>query len=221
MLLTDLSLFSIMGLFILIFSGEYMLTARESETLDIIKSFIDKKGYSPTTGEIAEYLGISSRGVVYRYLKSLEKAELIDLIPSKRRNIVLRSRKASNININIVGTIAAGKPIEAISEHDELDITKLFLKPGRYALRVKGDSMIEDGIFDGDVVVCEKSNVAENNQVVVALIDGEFATLKRIRFKSPNKILLEPANKSHTVQEYDASRVNIQGVLIGLLRLNC
>ena len=196
-----------------------MLTARESETLDIIKSFIEKKGYSPTTGEIAKYLGISSRGVVYRYLKALEKAEFIDLMPSKRRNIVLR--KASNINITIVGTIAAGKPIEAISEHDELDITKLFLKPGRYALRVKGDSMIEDGIFDGDVVVCEKSNVAENNQVVVALIDGEFATLKRIRFKSPNKILLEPANKSHKVQEYDANRVNVQGVLIGLLRLNC
>lgn len=196
-----------------------MLTARESQTLDIIKSFVESKGYAPTTGELAGFLGIGSRGVVHRYLKSLEKAGYIELVPNKRRNIFLRQKTSSNISI--IGTIAAGKPIEAISEHDELDITRLFLKPGRYALRVKGDSMIDDGIFEGDIVVCQKSNVAENNQIVVALIDGEFATLKRIRFKSPNKILLEPANKSHQVQEYDASRVNIQGVLIGLLRLNC
>jgi len=201
------------------------LTEKQHHTLNIIKDFIHKHGYAPTTSEIATTLGISSRGVVYRYLKALQANGLISLTPNRRRNIVVNSdvniSGIQNNSIEIVGAIAAGRPIEAVVDYDELDITKLFLKPGRYALRVKGDSMIDDGIFDGDVVVCQKSNVAENNQVVVALIDGEFATLKRIKFKAPNTILLYPANELHKIQEYESNRVNIQGVLIGLLRLNC
>jgi repressor LexA len=118
----------------------------------------------------------------------------------------------------LMGSIAAGSPIEAITQQETIDVSQIFLGPNRFALRVKGDSMIDEGILDGDIVVCEKADNASNGQIVVALIDNEQATLKRLQRNQNNSITLLPANAKHKPQSYPADRVNIQGIFVGLLR---
>lgn len=199
-----------------------MLTKTQCRTLEFIKKFCDKHDYSPTTAEIADGIGISSRGVVYRYLKALSDAGEIELVPGKHRNIQLLS-KANNDNlfeIPLLGSIAAGQPIEAINSQESISVTDIFSGPHRYALRVKGDSMIEEGIFDGDTVVCEHAQTARNGQIIVALIDQNEATLKRIRYENDKQtITLLPANASYKPMHYPADRVKVQGIYIGLIRM--
>ncbi len=193
------------------------LTRREMEVWQFIQQFIASHGFSPTLQEIADGMAIQSRGVVYRYLKSLATSKLIELEPNKRRNIRLVSQQSDQVMI--VGKIAAGQPIEAIEEQEPLDISHVFLGEGRYALKVVGDSMVEEGIFDGDIVVCEKAQRAEKGQIAVVLIDQSWATLKKVYWESTGQVLLVPANVNHEPQIYEASRVTIQGIFIGLLRI--
>ena len=112
------------------------------------------------------------------------------------------------------------QPIEAIVDHDPINIADIFLGENRYALRVKGDSMIDEGIFDGDIVVCEHARSASNGQIVVAIIDSNQATLKRI-YHNPGErtVMLMPENKSLKPMVYPASRVQVQGIYIGLFRI--
>lgn len=199
-----------------------MLTQQQSKTLEFIKGFISDKGYAPTTGEIAEGLNIVSRGVVYRYLTALENFKYIELVPNRRRNIrLVIPGESARFEIPLHGKIAAGQAIEAVSMMDTLDVAGAFSGPKNYALLVKGDSMIEEGIHDGDYVICEQSNAAKNGDIVVALIDGEFATLKRIRYypQEPRRVTLIPANATLQPVDYDVTRVYIQGIFRGLLRL--
>ncbi len=166
--------------------------------------------------EIAQGIGIHSRGVVHRYVSALAEAGLIQIVPGKRRNIQLTQNQTGLITLK--GRIAAGSPIEAITDNETLDIVNIFLGPGRYALKVKGDSMIEEGIFDGDVVICESCETAPDGKIVVALIDCQEATLKRIKHNSDNTITLIPANALLKSLTYPKERVTIQGIYIGLLR---
>lgn len=194
------------------------LTLQQRNTLAIIQDFVEKHQYAPTASEIAQALNIQSRGVVYRYLKALENAGCIALEPGKKRNIRLLT---SDKHIPLVGTIAAGQPIEAIQTHESIDLVDMLAGPKRFALRVKGDSMVDEGILDGDVVICESCSNADNGAIVVALIDQQEATLKRLHYKAGEPtITLIPANVSHKAQEYPKERVQIQGVLVGLLRLS-
>jgi repressor LexA len=119
----------------------------------------------------------------------------------------------------IIGKIAAGSPIEAIESQESMDLVDWFLGPGRYALKVEGDSMIDEGIMHGDIIVCQTARTARNGQIVVALIDNEQATLKRIDYPDAEHICLIPANQNHQKQWYHASRVTIQGIFVGLLRM--
>jgi|TARA_B110000459_G_C16612071_1_gene496741 repressor LexA len=192
-----------------------MLTEKQHQTLEFIKEYISQFGYAPTTAEIALGISIKSRGVVHRYLKNLVSLNLIELVPGRKRNIKL---KASN-KLPLIGKIAAGLPIEAIEKTEEIDVLKFFVGEGRYALEVSGDSMIDEGIFDGDIVVCEECSNAANNTIVVALIDNEEATLKTIENNNNGYITLHPANEKHIPQVYKAERVRIQGIFIGLLRI--
>jgi repressor LexA len=193
-----------------------MLTEKQHQTFRFIEQYIDEFGYSPTTAEIAMGISIKSRGVVYRYLQVLQSAGLIHLIPGKRRNIVIQQKTV----LPLVGKIAAGLPIEAINNAEELDILSMFIGDGRYALEVQGDSMIEEGIFDGDIVVCQESATARDQQIVVALVDNENATLKRFKNNQDGTVTLFPANSSHSPQTYESHRVTIQGIFVGLLRLS-
>ena len=199
-----------------------MLTKAQKRTLEFIKKFCDKNDFSPTTAEIADGIGISSRGVVYRYLKALSEEGEIELIPGKHRNIQLKAEQANDglYEIPLLGSIAAGQPIEAIDNQESISVTDIFSGPHRYALRVKGDSMIEEGIFDGDTVVCEHAQTARSGQIIVALIDQNEATLKRIRYGNENNtITLLPANANYKPMHFPADRVKVQGIYIGLIRM--
>lgn len=198
-----------------------MLTLGQHRVYMFIKSYIERYDYAPTTAEIAEGIGIQSRGVVHRYLKTLQEAQYIRLLPNKRRNIELLDRAVQGKpkTLPLLGRIAAGEPIEAIDGEESINVTETFLSPDRYALRVKGDSMIDEGIYDGDIIICQQTNHADNGQIVVALIDQHEATLKRLQKNNDATISLIPANPKHRIQIYPSHRVTIQGVFLGLLRL--
>ncbi len=199
-----------------------MLTMSQVKTYEFIKKFIKQHQHSPTAAEIAEGIGIQSRGVVHRYLKALVASNYIRLTPHRHRNIELNTaldRKESQIPL--IGCIAAGHPIEAIGIEENIDIQSFFAGSQQFALRVKGNSMMDEGIMDGDLVICESSQTAHNGQIVVALIDNAEATLKRIRFNTEkNTISLIPANAEFQTVDYPAERIQIQGIYRGLIRKN-
>ena len=194
-----------------------MLTEREQTTLQFIQSYIAKHAKAPLLTEIAEGLGIQSKGVVHRYLSVLEEQGYIRR-HQKHRGIELEGHPDSD-ELPLLGRIAAGKPIEAIENRELINFANLLGGANRYVLQVKGHSMIDEGIRSGDLVVIEQSSTARSNQIVVALIDDNEATLKRIKFPSRDIIRLIPANKNMQPKEYPADRVTIQGTLVGQVRM--
>lgn len=193
-------------------------TLRERDTLAFIKDYIAENGYAPTMAEIADGIGIKSRGVVHRYVTALRDAGDICITPNKHRNIELMPELAQNGKLPLLGRIAAGRPIEAIPDRETVDLANIFLRDNHYALEVRGDSMIEEGILDGDVVVCQQASVANDGQIVVALVDDSETTLKRLRRNRDRTITLLPANVEYTAMTYSSDRVRIQGIFVGLLR---
>ena len=181
----------------------------------------DRQEYAPTAAEIAKGIGIRSRGVVYRNLKGLESAGFITLMPKRHRNIRLTGKPLSQLRagLPLIGKIAAGAPIEAIHDQETVDVVNLCLGPNRFALKVKGDSMIDEGIHNGDIVICESCDNISNGDIVVALIDNESATLKQLQYNGNDTVSLLPANPNHQVQTYPVQRVEVQGKYVGLLRL--
>jgi repressor LexA len=197
-----------------------MLTRRQKATYEYIKSYIQEMGDAPTMIEIAKGIGIQSKGTVHRYVQALVKAKLIEQEHGRWRNMkILDLEKPANDQcIPVLGKIAAGGPIEAIEDKQSIDLAQL-LGPQRYALKICGDSMIEEGIHDGDLVVCERCETARNGSIVVALIDNNCATLKRFRSNGDGSVTLIPANVDFLPMNYSADRVVIQGLFVGLLRL--
>lgn len=195
-----------------------MLTESQHKTLQVIKDYVSANGFAPTISEMLRLLKIKSRSLVQRNLKALEEAGLISLLPNRRRNIELLSEEEAGLPL--MGRIAAGQPIEAISTPEIINIPNLLLGVDRYLLEVKGDSMIGDSICDGDLIVCKSSNTAREGEIVVAIIDDEAATLKRIHHdKSAGTVSLIPSNPALLPMEYHANRVKIQGIYLGLLRI--
>ena len=194
-----------------------MLTEREQATLQFIADYILKYRKAPLLAEIAEGLGIQSKGVVHRYLSVLEEQGYIRRY-QRHRGIELVDHPDYD-EVPLLGRIAAGKPIEAIEDRELINFAHLLGGPNRYVLQVKGLSMIDEGIRSGDLVVIEQSSTARSNQIVVALIDNHEATLKRIKFPSKDVIRLIPANKNMQPKNYSADRVTIQGVLVGQVRM--
>lgn len=197
-----------------------MPTDRSREVYDFVRAYTLRHGYAPKLREIAGHLGIRSRGVVHRHLRALEDEGWLRIEPDRARGVRLRGRAAMGraLTLPLLGRIAAGQPIEAIPGEDEIDLSEFFVNRHRFVLRVAGDSMIEDGILDGDMVVVEKRETAENGEIVVALIDGIEATLKRLHKNRDGSLTLRPANASLPPMRYAASRVRIQGVVVGQFR---
>lgn len=198
-----------------------MSTDRSRQVYNFVRVYTARHGYTPKLREIANHLGITSRGVVHRYLRVLEEERFIRIEPDRARGIRLlkgRATAARPFSLPLLGRIAAGRPIEAIPGEDEIDLSEFFVNRGRFVLRVAGDSMIEDGILDGDMVVVEKRETAENGEIVVALIDGVEATLKRLQKNRDGTVTLRPANAALSPMRYSASRVRIQGVVVGQFR---
>ncbi len=197
-----------------------MLTRQQQNTLQYIEKFIAENDYSPSLSEVAEGIGIASKGVVHRYVQALIEAGYLRMNSGRHRGLELvPQEEESPMTIPFVGKIAAGQPIEAIENYETIDIGEMLLGPGRFALRVQGDSMIDAGILDGDTVIIRSCNSAHDGDIVVALVDNEEATLKRLKNRGDGTVALIPENSEMQPMIYPANRVSIQGVLVGQLRL--
>lgn len=196
------------------------LTDRQKQVYDYICTYVRQHGHTPKLREIAEFLGIRSRGSVHRYVQALVQAGLIEIEPERARGIrLLQEVEADNrFTLPLLGRIAAGLPIEAIPDQDEIDLSEFFIRPNRFVLKVTGDSMIEAGILDGDMVVVEQSSAARDGDIVVALIDRDEATLKTFRRNADKSISLVPSNSSMKTMRYAAERVQVQGIVVGQMR---
>ena len=225
-----------------------MLTLKQNQLLNFIILRIEKYGVSPSYEEMCEELELKSKSGINRIVKSLEERGYIERLENKARAIapkkhpngqtynsdvinfkdkfinkhshsLIKNLKPQKDQIPLLGKIAAGTPIEAISNYGEyLDVPpSLLASEDCYALYVEGDSMIDEGIFDGDTVIIDKKTNINNGDIIVALIDNEEATLKKFR-KKGDSIALEPANKNYKTQIYGPDRIVIQGKMSGLIR---
>jgi repressor LexA len=196
-------------------------TPKQLKILIAIRDFRVRNGYSPTMQELADQLSVS-KVTIFEHVEALEKKGLILRARNKARSLEVSPEvklpdESKATSYPIVGTIAAGQPIEAIENRETLELDNLFnTRHGTYVLRVKGNSMIEDHIADGDFVIIERREQARDGEIVVALLDDGQATLKRY-FKERGRVRLQPANASMSPIYVDKD-IKIQGVLIGVLR---
>jgi repressor LexA len=200
-----------------------MLTPRQRAAYDFIKGFSERNGFAPSFDEIRRHLRLASLNSVAKLIAQLRRRGALAPAPSNSKRRLepasrgTRGRTTVAATVPLLGVIAAGQPIEAVETPEEIDVPSSLLGAGeRYALRVRGDSMIEDGIHDGDAIVVRRARRAENGQTVVAIIDGE-ATLKRFHQKG-RWIELHPANAAMAPLRVPAESVEVRGVLVGLLR---
>ena len=193
------------------------LTRRQREILEFINRKIETRGFPPTIRDIGGAFEIKSPNGVMCHLKALEKKGLIVREGRSARAIQLVDHRPSSGGLPLLGTVAAGSPTQAISNDDRIEFGDLFGGPDRFVLKVRGNSMIENHIEDGDIVVIKKQETAENGARVVAMIDNEV-TLKKF-YKEKDHIRLEPANGTMAPIIVDASRdAKVIGVLVGVLR---
>ncbi len=196
------------------------LTKRQKQILDFITEFIDREGYSPSMEEIAGHFHFASLNAVFKHLESLSSRGFLKRDPNRARSIELSPRNPPGIHgVPLLGRVAAGRPIEAIAGAETLQVPSDLLPRNAdcYVLRVQGDSMIDEHIADGDYVIVESRKDAVNGEMVVALIDGENVTLKKI-FKEGGTVRLQPANPQVPPILLDGSRVQVQGVVVGVMR---
>jgi repressor LexA len=194
-----------------------LLTERQREIYEFIRDKIESRGYGPTVREIGLAFDIKSPNGVMCHLKALEKKGLIKREGFSARAIQLLDRQPHTAGLPFLGVVAAGSPTEAVQQTERLDFEDLFGGPNHYVLQVRGQSMIDDHIADGDYVVIRKQEKAENGSRVVAMINDEV-TLKRY-YRERNHVRLEPANGEMSPIVVDASeQPQILGVLVGVLR---
>ena len=198
------------------------LTRRQQEIYDYLREHLDDFPHPPTLDELCDALGLSSRGSLHKQIQALIEAGLVEPMNNLRRGIRLAEEEppmaTDDDALPLYGYIAAGRPIEAISNPETIEVPPHLRTPNPcYVLEVRGDSMIEEGILDGDCVVIEHRDQARNGEIVVALVDGEEATLKRLEKKS-GEVVLHPANSMLAPMHFSPERVQIQGVLVGQMR---
>ena len=213
-----------------------MLTAKQRELLLFIDGRLKASGISPSFDEMREALDLKSKSGVHRLISALEERGFIRRLPNRARALEvtrLPETQAGNVttlrpaapapandtlDIPLHGRIAAGTPIEALQGSESFSVPAALLGPGEhYALEVSGDSMVDEGILDGDFALIRKVDNARDGEIVVALLDEEEATLKTYR-REGRMIRLDPANSRYEPQRYDEDRVRIQGRLAGLIR---
>jgi repressor LexA len=198
------------------------LTKRQKEILDYIGAFIDQRGYAPSFEEIAEAFGYSSLATVHEHLSNLERKGYIRKSYNESRSLELvrQDAGAPSIELPLLGAVAAGMPIEAITDQETLAVPPDMVSRRRdnYVLRVEGNSMIEEQIRDGDYIVVQAQESAEDGQMVVALVGGESATVKKLYREPDGRIRLQPANPTMEPIFVDARDVKVQGVVVGVIR---
>lgn len=197
------------------------LTRKQQAIYEYLCDHRDRFPYPPSLEELCAALGLASRGSLHKHIQALVDAGLVEPMDRRQRGVRLTATACaaeSGGTLPFLGTIAAGRPIEAMANPEPMLVPEQLRGRGEcYVLQVKGDSMIDEGILDGDWVVIERRDYARNGEIVVALIDGEEATLKRIE-QRPGMVVLLPANPRMAALEYPPERVAIQGVLVGQMR---
>lgn len=196
-------------------SNKPALTPRQREIYEFLKDKIVNRGYGPTVREIGAHFDIKSPNGVMCHLKALEKKGLITRESHMSRAIQLTESPQKRMSLPLAGQIAAGSPVLAEEDTERVDFADLFDAEDHFCLKVKGDSMIEDHISEGDFVIVNKQNSCRDGEIVVALVDGQEATLKRF-YKERDRVRLEPANS--TMKPIYANNVDILGVVVGVIR---
>ena len=194
-----------------------MLTRRQQQIMDIIHKLYAQNGYLPTLDEIAHAGGINTRSTVHQHVQALIQQGYLAATTGKRA-YRLPEPAAREDYLLLLGKIAAGQPIEALASQNEISADEMFRGQGRFVLKVSGESMRDIGIMDGDYVVIQKQNIASNGEIIVALVDKQEATLKRIFYLPNRKIELRPENSDMESLIYPAKSVQVQGKLVGVFR---
>lgn len=197
-----------------------MTTPQQRKIYEFIDQYIVERGYSPTLEEIAIGIGISPRSVslISRGIKALIKAGWLTAYKKGSRNV--RPSKLPDFSLPLLGRIAAGSPIEAIPDQQFINLSAIFKGDDHFMLEVKGDSMVEEKIFDGDFVICKRSESAKEGDIVAVLIDQHEVTLKRLSYQLKGMVTLIPANASLKPKAYLPYRIQIQGVFVATMRFN-
>ncbi len=196
------------------------LTKRQKQLFDYLDDYIARQGYAPTLEEIGAHFRLSSPATVHKHLSNLEDKGLIKRKWNFSRAIELvpKQKRSSAVALPLLGYVAAGHPIEALEGNDSFSVPEEFVRrQNTFVLRVKGNSMVEDGIFDGDYIIVEERKTADNGETVVALINGD-ATVKRFYRDKGGKVRLMPANQSMAPIIVKAQDVEVRGVVVAVLR---
>ena len=203
------------------------LTKRQKEVLDFLVGFLNKHGYSPSFEEIARSLKLTSLATVHKHITTLERKGFIRRGYNQSRSIEVTQLPKpvraqvldrQTMELPLAGRIAAGRPLEAVEDRETLSLGDFARSDKTFVLQVKGDSMIEDHILDGDYVVIEPTQVANPGEIVVALVGGDEATLKRFYREPGGRIRLQPANSQMAPIVVPGADVKIQGRVVGVLR---
>lgn len=197
------------------------LTRRQKEILDFVGRFIDRKGYAPTIEEIAEHFSLRSLATVHKHLSNLQEKGLIRRAWNRSRalELVPTEVRVEAVELPLLGRVAAGSPIEAIEASETIFVPENMVgRRETYVLQVKGDSMIDEQIRDGDYVIVENRRSARDGEMVIALLDGDSVTLKKMYREGGGRVRLQPANARLKPMLVDQDRLKIQGVVIGVLR---
>jgi repressor LexA len=193
-------------------------TPKQQRVLDYVQGYLEKKGYAPTQLEIAQRFRLKSLGSVQQYLNALEEKGYLTKAWNGRRSIQLSDIAANSVRIPMAGIVAAGRPIEAIEQRETIEVPQSLLRGGEnFGLQVKGESMIDEGIRNGDFVIVRKQATAESGQMVVAMLDGE-ATVKNF-YRKKDGIELHPANpQMQPIKVASGQGFQILGIVVGLIR---
>ena len=202
-----------------------MLTRKQKELLDYLKNYIGKNQISPSFEEMKEAVNLKSKSGIHRLITSLEQRGFIKRLKHRARAMEIISKESNNntldsTNIPLIGAIAAGEAIEAIENaEDFISVPSSMTSPNAkyFGLKVKGLSMIDKGIYDGDIAVIRKSNNVESGKIAAVLTQDNEVTLKTIKFNK-DKVILIPANQSYQTKEYKAGEIQVQGTLSGIIR---
>ncbi len=204
-----------------------MLTKKQKELFDYLKDYISNNQISPSFEEMKEAVNLKSKSGIHRLITSLEQRGFIKRLKHKARAMEIIDKYTNSqeiniesVNIPLIGSIAAGDAIEAIeNSNDFISIPSSMTSPNAkyFGLKVKGLSMIDEGIFDGDIAVIKKTNNVENGKIAAILTNDNEVTLKTIKFNK-GKVILIPANQSFQTKEYKAGEIQVQGTLSGIIR---
>ncbi len=203
------------------------LTRRQKEVLDFIASYQVENGYSPSYEEIARGLELASIATVHKHISALQTKNYLHRSHNQSRSVEVaprylqeqrRNRMEASLEVPVLGTIAAGRPVETYEEKTSVSFSDFVGQKDTYALRVRGNSMIEDHICEGDMILVENSKEAHDGDIVVALVGGNETTLKRFYREPGNMVRLQPANAAMSPMRIPAHELQIQGRLLAVLR---